>query len=306
MGVFETYAKRKRVRETAGQDVYEYIKIPVFLRKQIGIILHATLGPWDHGGRPCGNDHWCFIAETLEREIPTFPDRSSAAIHRCLNFLECSNDADDWLSLLEVSCRVIDYLSQQSESMVRAQHGATQNATDALQEINARFRENGFGYQYENGDIIRMDDKFVHAEIIKPVLGLLAEPGFEKANEEFLTAHRHYRTGHDKDAIVAAGRAYEATLKAICKARRWKYPNGARVSDLIATVRKNGLFPAYLDNGLDTYVAMIKTGLPGVRNNAGGHGEDPDTPSVPSYMASYAIHLTAANILLALNAFKKS
>jgi hypothetical protein len=46
----------------------------------------------------------------------------------------------------------------------------------------------------------------------------------------------------------------------------------------------------------------MKTGLPAVRNNAGGHGEDPGAPSVPDYLAAYAIHLTASNILLAAKA----
>ncbi|HEV2545752.1 MAG TPA: hypothetical protein VGU20_00285 [Stellaceae bacterium] len=55
---------------------------------------------------------------------------------------------------------------------------------------------------------------------------------------------------------------------------------------------------------MDTYIAMLKTGLPEVRNNAGGHGDDPTAPAVPLYIASYAIHLTAANIVLAMSAHK--
>lgn len=72
----------------------------------------------------------------------------------------------------------------------------------------------------------------------------------------------------------------------------------------MTVVRKEGLFPPHLGNGLDTYVAMLKTGLPGVRNKAGGHGDDPDAPTVQDHLASYAIHLTAANILLAMEAHR--
>jgi uncharacterized protein DUF7014/HEPN domain-containing protein len=134
----------------------------------------------------------------------------------------------------------------------------------------------------------------------------LAGRGFEKANEDFLVAHRHYREGHGKDAIVAANRAFESTLKAICKLSGWPYPEGARASELVTVVRKNGLFPDHLGNGLDTYVAMMKTGLPSVRNNAGGHGSDPEAPPIPEYLPSYAIHLTAANVLLMLKAHQEN
>lgn len=182
--------------------------------------------------------------------------------------------------------------------------GASQRADDALNELNIRFRENGFGYQFENGEFIRVDDQYVHAEVVKPALALLAEPGFEKANEEFMTAHKHYRTGDTKDAVVAANRAFESTLKAICEKKRWPYEKGARASDLVSVVRKAGLFPEQLDNGLDSYVSMMKTGLPGFRNKAGGHGEAPKAPRAPDYFASYAIHLTESNILLAINAYR--
>ena len=56
--------------------------------------------------------------------------------------------------------------------------------------------------------------------------------------------------------------------------------------------------------GFASYVAALKTGLPEVRNNAGGHGAAPDVPPVTEYIAAYAIHLTAANIVLCVEAYK--
>ena len=57
-----------------------------------------------------------------------------------------------------------------------------------------------------------------------------------------MTAHRQYRSREYKDAIVAANRAFESTLKAICAARRWSYPEGARAVELVTTVRNKGFF----------------------------------------------------------------
>jgi hypothetical protein len=35
-----------------------------------------------------------------------------------------------------------------------------------------------------------------------------------------------------------------------------------------------------------------------VRNNAGAHGEAPTTPAVPDYIAGFALHMTAASLVL--------
>src|ERR1700730_4294999 len=96
MGVFDTYAKRKKMREKSRQpDVYTYDQIPSFLRKQIGLILRASLGPWDprvyysHAvGIPCGNINWELIAGILEKEVPSFPNEDESQFNRCLNVLD--------------------------------------------------------------------------------------------------------------------------------------------------------------------------------------------------------------------------
>lgn len=308
MGAIDTYAKRKRVRERGGKpDVYQYDVAAPFLRKQVSIIFHAALGHFyrrnygDISAPRNGNHVWEAIAERMEREAEGFPGRRDGdAQQRCLEFM-ASAATDDFLSIVEIGCRILDGWSNRPDRAI-TELNATQRADDAIEEINTRFREHAFGYQFENGDIIRIDDQVVHAEIVKPALHLLAQPGFEKANENFMTAHRHYRAGETKDAVVAANRAFESALKAICKARGWSYADGDRAAELVTIVRQNGLFPDFLDKGLDTYVSMMKTGLPGVRNNAGGHGEGPEAPRSPEYFAGYAIHLTAANILLAINA----
>ncbi|NJL59598.1 MAG: hypothetical protein HC887_08105 [Desulfobacteraceae bacterium] len=44
---------------------------------------------------------------------------------------------------------------------------------DAIDELNSRFKEHGVGYQYESGELIRVDSQFLHAEAVKPTLNLL-------------------------------------------------------------------------------------------------------------------------------------
>jgi hypothetical protein len=120
---------------------------------------------------------------------------------------------------------------------------------------------------------------------------------FTKANEEFLSAHKHYRAGAFKDCITAANRAFESTLKAICDIERWPYDRGDRASELVTKVTNNGLFTHAFEKSLSAYVAMLKAGLPSVRNDAGGHGEGITAPTVTAEIARFALNLTASNIL---------
>lgn len=92
--------------------------------------------------------------------------------------------------------------------------------------------------------------RYVHSEVIKPALALLSEDVFAAANEEFLKAHRHYREGSYKDCVVAANRAFETTLKSICRERGWAFNPGDRASELVTLVRNQALFPSYLARAL--------------------------------------------------------
>jgi hypothetical protein len=206
--------------------------------------------------------------------------------------------------MVELTFRVIDRSIRQYERYERANESLKQTPDDAIEELNVRFREHAVGFQYIDGGIVRVDSQFIHSEAVKPALTLLNVAGFEKAREDFHLAHQHYREGRHKDCVVACQRAFESALKAVCALRKWSFNQGDRASELIKVVRKGGLFPEYLDAGFDTFVAMLKTGLPDIRNNAGGHGEAPLTPPVPSYIASYALHMTATNIVMLCEALK--
>jgi hypothetical protein len=45
--------------------------------------------------------------------------------------------------------------------------------SEAIEELNNRFKEHGVGYQYASGEIIKFDSTFVHSEIVMPTLILL-------------------------------------------------------------------------------------------------------------------------------------
>ena len=48
--------------------------------------------------------------------------------------------------------------------------GIEQDPDDAVEELNHRFKEHAIGYQYLEGELVRVDSQFAHAEIVKPAL----------------------------------------------------------------------------------------------------------------------------------------
>jgi hypothetical protein len=46
---------------------------------------------------------------------------------------------------------------------------------------------------------------------VKPALVLLGRKGFDKADEQYRSAHDHYRRNEHAQAITEAGKAFEST-----------------------------------------------------------------------------------------------
>ncbi|WP_423246586.1 AbiJ-NTD4 domain-containing protein, partial [Pseudomonas viridiflava] len=79
-----------------------------------------------------------------------------------------------------------------------------------INDLNIRFREHGVGYEFINGEIIRIDSRFHHAVVVKPATQSLKQPGFEGAQQEFILAYEHYRHGRHKEALNEALKTVES------------------------------------------------------------------------------------------------
>lgn len=204
--IFETFARRQRQRSRNGEpEIYTYDRAPEHMRHQICVALAEGIGRWcavsySHPP-PNANSWWIEIDRICRKEMHSYLSypREEDLSSRFLNYVRHVRDMDDFLSAVEIGCvglRIISDVYGFDEPNYR---GAHQRVVDAIEEINARFEQHSVGYQFENGQIIRVDSKLTHAEIIKPALVLLTAPLFSKANEDFMTAHRHYRAKEFKD-----------------------------------------------------------------------------------------------------------
>lgn len=301
--IFETFAQRKRQQSRSGEpEIYSYDQAPEHLRHQICMALSEGIGDfreldsYGHRSLPNANGLWVSIDRVCRKEIFSYLSylEPRDLRERFLGFVKSVQHMDDFLRAVEIGCHILLYILSDDRIEDR---GALQTAADSLEEINRRFEQHAVGYQFENRHIIRVDSRVTHAEIIKPVLSLLTSPAFAKANDEFMTAHRHYRANEFKDCVTAAHRAFESMLKAICDIENWEYGKGDRASELVSKVNTKGLFTHDFDKNFTAYVAMLKAGLPSVRNDAGGHGEGLAAAAVTAQIARFALNLTASNML---------
>ena len=302
MGVFNLFSKRQRQARGEMPDVYVYDELPQALRVQIVHIIQDAFGVDQYGTHNAAKAYE-FVKQTLCREYGLFelikyPQSDTESVFK---FFLAEESIERALDVVELCFKVIS-------SFIPGDHNYRYNTDrkldgeEAVTELNERFKEHGIGYQFESNELIRLDSDFLHAEAVKPALMILRGEGFKGANEEFLLAHEHYRHGRHKECLVDALKAFESTMKAICKIHRWPSQPNDTAKNLINICLNQGLLPSYLESQFGSLRSLLESGVPTVRNKLGGHGQGADPTVVPEYLARYTLNLTATSILFLVEA----
>ena len=294
MPIFDLFSKRKKNLARSMHDVYLYDKVPYKLRVQIIQIIEEKIGNYVdyHAGEYFEKTKKCyqFIVVTLRKEYGKYYlniDHSLNTDYRIelLQFIQkCTTD--EFLDCVELSAKVIEDISENSEKRI-----------DTLNEINVRFRESSFGFQYEDGKFIRFDNEFAHKEITKPAINILQSKHLNGAREEFLNAHEHYRNRKYKESITDCAKSLESTLKAICVKRKWNALPNATAKSLLETCFANKLIPDYMKSHFTALQSVLESGVPTIRNKASAHGQGVTPKEVPDHLAAFVLHQTAAAII---------
>ncbi len=307
--IYDLYSRRRRRELQQEPDVYQYDQIPNILREQIRHIWKTAIGNYlFRNDYSLSGTVWNNIHMTICREygVEFLVARSNDPKNDCCAYLRMVECVENFLDIIEVSFSYIDTMKNIPQTAsARADCGIVQSPEDAINELNERFRQEAFGYKFESGIIIRIDSEFVHREVVRPALALLSDNKFKGPQEEYLRAHEHYRAGRNAEAVTNANNAFESTMKVICDIKGWGYQSGARASDLVKLIRNNQLLPDYTEKSFDQLLSTLQNGLPQVRNNAGGHGKG-NAADTPRYIAAYAMHLAAADIVLMVDALHAS
>jgi hypothetical protein len=302
MAIFQLFSKRQKLLRGEVADVYQYSDLPNHFRVQVIHICTDATGEDDGGGHV--TQIYKYIHDTLCREYGLFTLRESRGSYfeKVANYFLELNDSEKALDIIEITFKVIDNHVRENQHGIF--YGSKMKPDDAIAELNQRFNEHGIGYQFESGEIVRMDSKLVHSEVVKPALAFLQEKIYAGANDEFLRAHEHYRHKRYKECLNECLKSFESMMKAICKKRRWKYSETDTAKPLLDICFKNGLVEPFWQSHFTGLRATLESGIPTVRNKTSGHGQGTDLTNVPPSIASYVVHLTATILLFLANAEK--
>jgi hypothetical protein len=302
MAIRELFAQRERERlGGTAPDVLKYDDLPDQLRHQIIYIWNEALGMYrgpTYAEVPSYSSQiWAGIEYTLRKElgVPSLVVKPVGNPQEHVHTRFLAAQPLDALSIVELVFQEI-----------QTQGARGGDPTEFFSDLNARFRQHAVGYQFEAGQLMRMDTVYTHDKIVRPALVLLSDPAFKGANDEFLLAHEHYRNGRDKEAINEALKAFESTMKCICEIRKIPYDPKSQAKGLIKVMIDNGVLLPKLDCHFSGLRSTLESGLPMVRNTEGGHGQGQEVVEAPLHVVTHAVHLAAANIVFLVESHRAS
>lgn len=300
MPIFDLFSKRQKRLRGEVPDIYSYDNLPQQFRVQAVHIIQEAIGTtsWRHDNNLVSESVYQFIHKTLCREYGIFNlglDHQSDK--ECvLNFLLNTKDIEKALDVIELCFKYIERVIKKDYDYSNHNH-VDISPDESLQELNDRFKESAIGFQFENGDLIRVDSTYAHSEIVKPVISLLSNKRFAGANEEYLNAHEHYRHGRNKECLTDCLKAFESTIKIICKEKGWAYNLNDTAKKLIQICFQNNLVPTFTQNQFTSLQNLLESGIPTIRNKLGGHGQGQIPQKVDDQMTRYGLNLTGSNII---------
>lgn len=310
MTILNTFSKNQKKLKGHVSDVFTYDDIPQRLRIQIVSIWLECLGTSGSYAGP--NPAYRYLHRNLANEfgLGMFPNLIGDDAAALSEFFVNTANTEQALDIIHVSFRyaLMRHLAGDFETQQwTGAFGVSVSMDEAIWELNTRFLEHGIGYQFVAGDspgLVKKTNEHLHEEAVVPALRLLHENGFQGANDEYRKAHEHYRHGRQKECLNDCLKAFESTMKTICKKRTWPYKETDTAKSLIDTCLKKDLLPASLQSHLTTIAAALESAIPTMRNKMSGHGQGAEPKTVPHFYAEYLLHETAVTIVFMVEAFK--
>lgn len=304
MSVLNLYSKQQKASKTRRLR-YRHDVFPVALRTQVFGIFERVFG---RGNLFSPGDAASEIYHEVERilchEYGIHSLESSDDAHALTRALIVggtvkhffrSASVEHALDVIQVTLTVAKTVLQ-SDKVVR-QADQKMSLEDGIVELNARFKEHGLGYQFQDGQILKLTSEFAYENAVRPALQLLRQAYLAGANQEFLSAQDHFRHSRYKECLNDCLKAFESTMKAICTKRLWPYQQTDTAKTLIKVCEDNKLFPVFLDSHLTGLRTTLESGVPTARNKTSAHGQGAAINTLSEGFATYVLNLTAANIL---------
>ncbi|MEQ7807840.1 STM4504/CBY_0614 family protein [Priestia aryabhattai] len=306
---FKLFSERNSLDKL--NDVYNYELVPERLRIQLTHVFDEHINDL-----ASSQQFWRLVVRNIKKEFGILDLPGQGDRNAVMSFL-LGEDDPETIDLIDLVFHLINKSIIDLNETIRNRSGMRQISMDkdreivyrlkeCIKEANYRFKQNNFGYEIIDGQLIKIENQMVHKEVIKPAIQLLFDEGFETASNEFLQAHEHYRKGEYTDAIVDAGRAFESTMKIICDKKNYPYSQKDTANVLINKLVTNNLLPSNLQNHFSHLWNTLSCGLPTIRNANGGHGQGVQSNQVPESLVNFSINLAASNIVFLVKLYKES
>lgn len=285
MAITDLFSRRRKVERGEVPEVYVYTVLPPELRVQIIHILREAIGTMENrdGEYNYALNVYTGINKVVSREHGKFrlgegnkPDEVQV-----MEYILNEKDIEKVFDVLEYAFRIIERVIFNDFNYKRFA-GIVISAPEAISEFNIRLKQHGIGFEYIDGQIIRIDSQFIHSEAVKPALLILTDARYVGARQEFHNAFLKYQKGQFKDALVEALKAFESVLKTICGIRGWSYGTTDTASKLIEVVLREGLVSPYMQGNLTNLKGLLES-VATPRNKMGGHGQGETIVDVSAY-----------------------
>jgi len=247
MGLFELFSRRNgMVKES---DVYEYDVVPNNFRIQFAMLISDVVNEFKSGYRTNSSVFWERMVKEIQIELGLLNLKSSVRYEHSQDF-----NVDYVMSFLlgtdnKTALDVMDLLVFYHHGYSNNDYSIKEKWERATNRINRKLKENSLGYEIVDNQLIRIDNQYIHNEVVKTAIQLLQEQQFHAVSDEFLKAHEHYKQGDYKDAVVNAGKAFESTMKTICSKNGYRYDAQRDTANtLIKHLFDNELIPPYMQN----------------------------------------------------------
>lgn len=304
MAIHDIYSKRKKRLAGEVRDVYTYDEIPGSLRNQVVFITEDIIRLAFGSGLDLFA--YNYISSSLCREWGTDKLGPNSVRYSGSQELAAAirgvKDTDRFLDIVEFT---FQYVGNKVETdAVNIKRKDLLVFQRHVEELNYRFKENGVGYEYSNSQIVRIDSQLIHAEVVKPAISLLSESGFEGAQDEFLSAHEHFRHQRYKEALNEALKSFESTIKVVASRRGWAIKKSDTANKLVKACMDNGLIPSYYECHFSALTNLLAAGVPSIRNAEAGHGQGAVVKEIDPHVVAYTLHMTASAIVLFVQSYK--
>lgn len=300
MSLFDIYSKQKN----GYPNSYQYNIVPKKVRTQIYHIWNDFFNQQYFEGQ-FKSDFYFTINKILCRE------EGVKSLHFNSMFITDSNpeyqvehyfdnlqdtDVDKILNVVHVVFTVIELTPDYFKEQTRLHINFNYSATEAIDDLNNRFKENGIGYQYLQRNIVRIDNDLLHDATIKETVYLLSNTDFANANQEFLCALEHFRHKRNQECLNECLKSFETTMKIICHHNHWEFANTDTAKNLINVLLKNNFLHNYHESQLNAMKQLLESQIPTIRNKNSAHGQGIEKRLVPDSLATLMLYVTGATI----------